>query len=254
MNNIYFISDSHLAFQNAGAEKLKRQKLLDFFEYLLSAESGASTLYILGDLFDFWFEWYHVIPKYWFEILYRLRQLVDAGVTVNLVTGNHDFYPGQYLENEIGMRCFHEQHQFEIDSRRFFVAHGDGYAKKDRGYRLLKRIIRHPLSIFLYKTLISPDLGIEMARWTSHSSRKLVKIQKESWANEYYQFARQKFTEGFDYVILGHIHYPMIREEENSGKVYVNCGDWVKYFTYAQYDGSQLVLKTYPFLPDPEKS
>ncbi|MCI0470977.1 MAG: metallophosphoesterase, partial [Candidatus Aminicenantes bacterium] len=100
---IYFISDVHLAFKEDDREKKKRKQLLDFLQ---TACQDANEIYILGDLFDFWFEWYHVIPKYWFPILYRLRKLVDTGVIVNFVTGNHDFFTGKYLEKEIGIHCF----------------------------------------------------------------------------------------------------------------------------------------------------
>jgi UDP-2,3-diacylglucosamine hydrolase len=235
--NIYFISDVHLAFKEDVREKEKRKKLLDFFDNI-SRDAGA--LYILGDLFDFWFEWYHVIPKYWFPILFRLRKMVEAGIQVYFITGNHDFFPGKYLEKEIGLRCFDEYREFEVDGRRFFVAHGDGYAKQDRGYRLLKKIIRNPFAAFLYKTFITPDLGMQIARWTSYSSRKLIKTKKNSWAEEYYEFARRKFKEGFDYVLLGHLHEAMIRKEKEN--VYVNCGDWITQFTYAKYDGRSLTL------------
>lgn len=238
--NIYFISDVHLAFKEDDIEKEKRKKLLSFLEEI---SLDAKELYILGDLFDFWFEWYHVIPKYWFPILFQLRKMAEAGIVVNFITGNHDFYTGRYLEKEIGIRCFDEHREFEVDSKRFFAAHGDGYAKKDRGYRLLKKIIRNPISKFLYKTFIPADLGMQFARWTSHSSRKLVKIEKSAWIEEYYEFAGKKFNEGYDYVLLGHIHSPLIREKE--GKVYVNCGDWITQFTYAKYDGQSLSLNSW---------
>lgn len=240
MKHLYFLSDAHLSMKVDKREETKRRKLMDFLDFIESDED-AGALYLLGDIFDFWFQWRHVIPQYWFPILHRLRQLVDAGVRVHFITGNHDFYPGSYLEKEIGIRCFDESHQFEIDGRRFFVAHGDGLAKTDRGYRLMKRIIRNKVSIFLFKTFIHPDLGMAIARWTSDSSRKMVKIEKHSWSEEYHQFARKKFEEGFDYVVLGHIHFPLEKQEKD-GKTYVNCGDWMNYFTYARYDGHQLTL------------
>lgn len=240
MKNIYFISDAHLAFKENDNEIEKKKKLLAFLDYVKNDEN-AGALYLVGDLFDFWFEWYHVVPKYWFSILYRLKQLKESGIQVNFITGNHDFYTGVYLEKEIGVTCFNEYCEFQVDSKRFFVAHGDGYAREDRGYRFLKKLIRNPLSIFLYKTFIPADLGMQIARWFSKSSRRLVKIEKHTWAGEYFKFAREKFAEGFDYVVLGHIHFPM--REEQEGKIYVNCGDWMVHFTYAKYDGNRLTLE-----------
>lgn len=235
---IYFISDVHLAFKEDDREKKKRKQLLDFLQ---TACQDANEIYILGDLFDFWFEWYHVIPKYWFPILYRLRKLVDTGVIVNFVTGNHDFFTGKYLEKEIGIHCFDSSREFSVGTKRFFVAHGDGLAREDRGYRFLKKIIRSRPAKFLYKTFIPADLGMLLARCTSCSSRKLVKIEKSSWIEEYYRFAQHKFNEGFDYVLLGHIHAPLARQEHE--KIYINCGDWIAHFTYAVYDGESLTLE-----------
>jgi UDP-2,3-diacylglucosamine hydrolase len=239
MKNIYFISDAHLAFHENEKETEKKKKLLEFLDFI-GEDTNAFALYLVGDLFDFWFEWYHVVPKYWFPVLYRLRRLIETGIAVNFITGNHDFYSGSYLEKEIGIVCFNEFCTFEEGTKRFFVAHGDGYAEKDRGYRFLKKIIRNRFSIFLYKTFIPADLGMQIAKWFSYSSRKLVKIEKTSWAEEYYRCAQKKFEEGFDFVVLGHIHYPMIKGEK--GKTYVNCGDWMTRFTYAKYDGEKLTL------------
>jgi UDP-2,3-diacylglucosamine hydrolase len=242
MKNIYFIADAHLSFKVDEIEKEKRKKLRDFLEYIM-IKGEAKELYLVGDLFDFWFEWYHVIPKYWFPVLYQLRKLVESGITVTFIPGNHDFYPGSYLQKEIGLKCFKESCEFEMDSKRFFVAHGDGCAQKDRGYRLLKRIIRSPVSIFLYKTFISADLGMQLARWASKSSRELVNIDKAAWAEEYYRFAQKKFDNGFDYVILGHLHYPLLKEDKQRGKIFVSCGDWMTQFTYCKYDGKRLTLE-----------
>ena len=237
MKNIYFISDVHLAFKVTEPERIKRNKLIDF---LKSIHGDAKELYILGDLFDFWFEWHHVIPKYWFPVLFHLKILVESGIKVYLVTGNHDFHTGKYLRNDIGIRCFDEYREFVVGSKRFFVAHGDGFLKSDWGYRILKKVIRSPVSIFLYRTVVPSDIGMQIAKWTSYSSRNLKRSNKSLWCEKYYGYARGKFEEGFDYVVMGHIHYPFRKEDD--GKVYVNCGDWISSFTYAKYDGETLTL------------
>jgi len=239
--NIYFFSDVHLALTEEPGELEKRENL---HRFLQAISEDAGDIYILGDLFDFWFEWYHVVPRYWFSLLHQFRNLIDRGIAIHLVTGNHDFHTGAYLQKEIGIHCFDECHEFTASGKRFFVAHGDGYAREDRGYRLLKRIIRNRLSIFLYKTFIPADLGMQIARWTSQSSRKWVDIDKHSWADECFRVACQKFAQGFDYVLLGHIHLPDRREKGD--KVYINCGDWLSHFTYARFDGSSLTLHHWP--------
>ncbi|MCK4835621.1 MAG: UDP-2,3-diacylglucosamine diphosphatase [Candidatus Aminicenantes bacterium] len=237
MKNTYFISDIHLSFNDGEMEQKKRINLHGFLDFI---QRDAKELFILGDLFDFWFEWYHVIPKYWFPVLHHFKKLIDSGITINLIKGNHDFYPGKYLQKEVGIQCHDESHIFSIGNKKFFISHGDGLAKKDRGYRILKKIIRNPLSIFFYKTFISADLGIKLAKWTAHSNRTLIGKKKNYWSEEYFQFARDKFEEGFDYVILGHLHVPTIRKEKDH--IYVNCGDWISEFSYALYDTHTLSL------------
>lgn len=235
MKNIYFISDAHLQFWLP--DIAQEQRLQAFLNYI---EADAGQLFILGDIFDFWFEWRHVIPRYYAGILSHFKQMIRSGIEIHFITGNHDFYAGQYLKNEIGIICHDEFAELEFSGKRFFLAHGDGLAKKDRGYRLLKKIIRNRFANFLFKTFVHPDLGMAIARLASRSSRKWRSNDKSSWAEEYAEFARQKLTAGYDYVLLGHIHYPMIREE--NGKVYCNCGDWITEFTYGRYDGNELKL------------
>jgi UDP-2,3-diacylglucosamine hydrolase len=241
MSNIYFLSDAHLGFKETPAELEKRGKLAAFLEFI-RMDKDAEVLYLVGDIFDFWFEWRHVVPRYWFPVLFQLKRLIESGIAVNFITGNHDFYTGRFLEREVGIQCFDESRTFEIEGRRFFVAHGDGLAKEDRGYRLLKRVIRNRVSIFLFKTFLSADLGMQIAKWTSHSSRQLVKIEKHAWAEEYYRFAQEKFRQGFHYVVMGHIHYPMVREDEENGNTYLNTGDWMTRFSYGKFDGNRLTL------------
>lgn len=238
MEHIYFISDVHLSLVNGEAESRKREKLLGFLD---SITQPRAALYILGDLFDFWFEWHHVIPKYWWNILYKFRQMKEAGMELHFITGNHDFYTGRFLEESVGMTCWDDAAVFEAGGKRFYAAHGDGLAAKDKGYRFLKRVIRHPLSIFLFKNLIPADWGMQLAKWTSHTSRELKQIDQVAWSEEYFRFAEGKFDEGFDVVLLGHVHLPMIREKK--GQVYVNCGDWLNHRTYVEFDGRDIHLK-----------
>lgn len=239
---IYFISDIHLAFTGTSEETAKVEHLLGFLR-MVGADEQAHTLYLAGDIFDFWFEWRHVVPKYWFPVLFQLRKLVEQGIEVIFITGNHDFYtggPGGYLETSIGLRCFAETHEFQVGALRFVIAHGDGLARRDWGYRLLKRLIRHRASIFLYKTLISPEWGMRIAKWFSKSSRKLIAIDRRAWAGEYFEYAQTRFEQGVDCFITGHIHYPIMKSVGN--KVFISLGDWITGFTYALFDGERISL------------
>ena len=240
MKNVYFISDIHLSFNDSVNEQKKLRYLHSFLDNI---NTDAEALFVLGDLFDFWFEWYHVIPRYWFPVLHHFRNLIDSGVDIHLIKGNHDFYLGNYLQEEVGIHCHDQSYVFSLNDKKIFISHGDGLARKDHGYRILKKIIRNPLSIFLYKTFLSADLGIMLAKWTSRSSRSLMQKKKKYWSDEYFQVARKKFEQGFDFVILGHLHVPEIRKQEPH--VYVNLGDWINEFSYALFDGDSLSLHTW---------
>jgi len=238
--NIYFISDVHLKFVKDEQEKIKQDKLINF---LKSIEDDAKELYILGDLFDFWFEWNFTIPKFWFNVFFQFKVLIQNGVKVSFISGNHDFHFNTYLKNEIGFICYDEKTEFEIETdagrKKFFLAHGDGYAKKDKGYRVLKKIIRNKFSIFLFKKFVHPDIGMWLAKKTSETSGK-HRNDGLDWQEEYFEFAKSKFKEDFDFVLLGHLHKPMIKKVEE--KVYINCGDWINSFSYAVFDGKDLLL------------
>ncbi len=228
----------HLSFTENDEELIKRAKLYDFLDHV---KEKGDVLVIAGDLFDFWYEWRHVIPKYWFGVIHKLRDLIGNGIMVFLITGNHDFELGSYLRDEVGIHCFHDSVDIKFGDKNFFIAHGDGLAKKDRGYRVMKRIIRNRLSKFLFRTFIHPDFGMKLAKWASGSSRKLVNIDKNHWSEEYYDFAKEKFSEGYDLVVLGHLHAPLFREE--NGYAYLNTGDWMTHYSYGYFDGKTLHLK-----------
>jgi UDP-2,3-diacylglucosamine hydrolase len=233
---VYFISDVHLSFIDSKEEKLKRSKLIDFFKRI---ENDAESLFILGDLFDFWFEWYHVVPKYFFPILFQIRKLVDKGVEVVLLAGNHDFKLDGYLNSSVGMITYSDCHSFTLNNKKFFLTHGDGWGSGDLGYKIMKKIIRNPASIFLFRTLIPADMGMWIARLISNTSRTVKTRDRSAWLRKYFlKQARAKFKEGFDFVIMGHLHVPA-RITEN-GHEFICIGDFITHFTYLEFDGTNL--------------
>lgn len=239
MDKIYFISDIHLKFEKSDFETEKLTKLNIFLDMV---EKDGKILVMNGDIFDFWFEWYHTVPKYHFNLFFRLRKLIDKGVEIRYVTGNHDFYLREYLTDEIGLKCFEDFTEFEFDNKKFYCGHGDGYAKSDKGYRVLKKVLRHPVSKFLFRTFIHPDLGIELAKMTSHSSRTYRKPDRKKWEPEYYEAAEKQFNKGIDYVLFGHLHLSS-RVEREDKKTYINTGDFITLFTYAVYENGELKLE-----------
>ncbi|RQW08439.1 MAG: UDP-2,3-diacylglucosamine diphosphatase [Calditrichaeota bacterium] len=236
MAETFFISDAHLGASSVKKERLKEEKLLSFFEYV--AENGE-RLFIVGDLFDFWFEYRTVVPKGYTRVLCALSRLNELGIELHYIAGNHDFWMKDYLASQYGFEMHFDEVDITIQNRRFYLFHGDGLARYDTGYRILKRIFRNRFNIFLY-SLLHPDLGVPLARWISSLSRKHTRQEKVPSDKDYINKSLQKFEEGFDYAIFGHLHSP--RYQEFGQKVYINLGDWIDNFNYAVFNGSDIRL------------
>ncbi|MFQ5750854.1 MAG: UDP-2,3-diacylglucosamine diphosphatase [bacterium] len=236
MERIYFISDAHLGAHSPEIEKLKITNLISFFTAI---QDKADLLYIVGDLFDFWFEYRKAIPKVNLTILFKLQQLVESGVKINYFTGNHDLWLRGYLTEEIGVEIFREPLKTKHNTLDLYIAHGDGLAKGDRVARILQRIFKNRLNIFLYGWL-HPDIGIPLAKLISKKSKEKG---ENPFDEDYRQFALAKLHQGFDGVILGHTHKPLF--EKINAKFYVNLGDWIEHFTYLELIGTHFELKTW---------
>jgi UDP-2,3-diacylglucosamine hydrolase len=236
MGKTYFISDVHLG--ELPKEK-EIKKISCFINFLKSLENSAERIFFVGDLFDFWFEYKYVIPKKYFIILRQLAKLREKNIEIHYLPGNHDFYLGHFFKDELGIQTYQNDWSGTINKKKFYLYHGDGVAKKDKGYRILKRILRNPLNIKLFR-IIHPDLGIPVARFISGSSRQYTDRINLKDHNDYIEFARKRFSEGFDYVIMGHRHDPFSHEEK--GKKYINLGDWLTNFSYAIFDGNDLKI------------
>jgi len=239
MIKAYFISDLHLGANNPTEDE--NQKL--FIKFLDQISETATHLYIVGDLFDFWFEYKYVIPKKYFVILHKLKGLVDKGIEINYLAGNHDFYMGSFFSESLKIKTWQDEFTFSLGGKRFYLWHGDGLAKKDAGYRFLKKILRNKYNIKIFRWL-HPDWGFPFARFVSGSSRKYTnQINNERDETDYIDFAEKKFDEGYDYVMMGHRHNPLVHEKNEH--MYINLGDWIIKFSYAEFDGKKLRLKYY---------
>lgn len=233
MGKIYFVADAHLGVESPHKEARKVEKLLLFFEGI---KSNASHLCILGDLFDFWFEYRTVIPKDFYPVIMRLYQLANHGVKIFYICGNHDWWHRDFLRDSIGMEVYPGELEVVLHGKRLFLAHGDGLGERNFGDRLFNKILRNRLNVNLF-TALHPDLGIHLGRWISRLSRR---NNKQLGDNVLLDFAKKRFLEGFDYVILAHTHSPMLYREK--GKVYLNVGDWMNNFTYAEMDSDGIKL------------
>jgi UDP-2,3-diacylglucosamine hydrolase len=234
---VVFLSDAHLGAEPQELESAREARLHDFLKNL---PGRASALYIIGDLFDFWFEYRTAIPSRHFRTLAALRALVDAGVPVTMLNGNHDFYLGRFLDRTVGVRTAYDALPLSLQGRRLWAHHGDGLIGGDLGYRVLKRILRSPVNIALYR-LLHPDLGIPLAgrvsRWSRHSRADKPQLAERLWR----EIAEPRFAEGYDAVIIGHFHQAIERRE--GGRELFVLGDWIDRFTYLELEDGTLTMK-----------
>ena len=237
-SDIYFISDAHLGGDPQDIEREKEMRLVSFLDHL---RNKAEILYIVGDLFDLWFEYRRAVPNTYFKILKKLSDLQDSGTQVVFIAGNHDVWTGPYLRREIGLDVRQWSCEAEHQGLSFFISHGDGIAGRERSYRVQRWIMRNSVCIWLYK-LIHPDVGIPLARWVSRWSRNRSKSKTPGWNRHVYREASiKKLEKGYDVVVLAHIHFPAL--EEINGKQYMNTGDWIHNFSYGRLSKGRLTLE-----------
>lgn len=241
---IYFASDQHLGAPN---EEESRLREIRFVKWLDTIKKDAQALFLLGDLFDFWYEYKQVAPKGFVRTLGKLAELSDSGIQIYFFTGNHDLWMRDYLEKEIGVQLFRDRQTFSIQHKKFFIAHGDGLGPGDKGYKRMKKVFTNKIAQFFF-SLLHPDFAVWLGITTSRKNKLIsgeedVKFlgEEKEWLAQY---AKRKLeTEHFDYFIFGHRHLPMkIQLSEQS--TYINLGDWVNHFTYAVFDGNELDLKS----------
>jgi len=242
-NKIYFASDFHLGIPNH-AESLEREKkVIQWFD---SIKTEAKSIYLLGDIFDFWFEYKTVVPKGFVRLLGKLTELTDNGTDIYLIKGNHDLWMYDYLPKEVGVQIIDDKTILEENGKKIFLAHGDGLGPGDFGYKLIKKIFSNSLCQWLFAR-IHPNLGLGIAHFWSKRSRVVNNKNTEQFLGEdkewLVSYCKEKQKEGsVDYYIFGHRHLPLEIKIDTKAK-YINLGDWIQHFSYAQFDGENLDLK-----------
>lgn len=236
MEQVFFISDIHFGAGTEAEEQEKLKQLTSFFNFI---NHQGNQLYIVGDLFDFWFEYQHVVPNQYFKILYPIHQLIENNVTVHFLPGNHDSWIRNFFTEQIGIIVHPDIFPSEMQSKKVFLFHGDGISKEDTGYRILKKIFRNRVNIFFYR-LVHPDIGIPFAKLMSMGSRKHTAGRQFDDEQDYLDYAIEKFNQGYDYVIVGHSHRPLFKKVNNH--VLLNLGDWINHFSYGKLEGGNLTL------------
>jgi UDP-2,3-diacylglucosamine hydrolase len=242
---VYFLSDFHLGVPDHATSLVREKRIVSFLE---SIKKETAVLFIVGDLFDFWFEYKTVVPKGYVRILGKLAEIRDEGIEIHFFVGNHDMWMSGYFEQELGIPVYYAPKTFEFNGKKFLVGHGDGLGPGDYGYKFLKKIFRNPLCKFLFG-LIPPFLGIGLAGMMSKSSRSVTGDSDATFLGADKEWliiycTEQLKSEHHDYFIFGHRHLP-IMFQLNEKSTYINLGDWIRYFTYASFHGDSISLKTY---------
>jgi UDP-2,3-diacylglucosamine hydrolase len=217
----FFISDIHLGLQDKATEVEKEKKLIEFLKF---AQTKCDELFIVGDLFDYWFEYKKVYQKGYYRTLTAIKDLSESNIKIHYFIGNHDFLHRDFFEKEFGAIMYHDAISTELNGKKFFIAHGDGMVSNDTGYNILKWILRNRFFQWLY-SLLHPDIAIAIASKTSKSSREYTDKKYYGEVDGLFEAAKKKIDEGFDYVIFGHLHKRIWETYKNGN--YINLGSWL---------------------------
>ncbi len=242
---IYFLSDFHLGAPDYESS-LKREKRV--VKFLDEIKNDAEVIFILGDLFDFWYEYKKVVPKGFVRILGNLAELTDRGIIIYFFVGHHDMWMNGYFEKELNIDVFHDPKEFEFNGKKFLIGHGDGLGPGDHRYKMMKKVFRSKFSQSLFG-MLHPSTGIGIADYFSRKSRAAAGTEDEKFLGEEKEwlilFAKETLQKKhIDYFIFGHRHLP-IEYKLNDESVYINLGDWIKYNSYAVFDNGIVSLKYY---------
>lgn len=242
---LYFASDQHFG---APTPEKSRQRETLFIQWLDTIKEDATELFLLGDLFDFWFEYKTVVPKGFIRVLSKLAALQEQGIKIHFFVGNHDLWVRDYFTTELGMAVYHFPKTFQYNGKKFLIGHGDGLGPGDYAYKGMKRVFKNSVSKWFYRWL-HPDIGVPFARYLSLKNKYISGEEDVAFLGDdkemLIQYCKEQYQkEAFDYFLFGHRHLPMEKKIGKTSK-YVNTGDWVSYFSYAVFDGKELKLCYY---------
>jgi UDP-2,3-diacylglucosamine hydrolase len=244
--NIYFASDFHLGAPNPAESLVREKAICAWMDYI---RPTCGELFLVGDIFDFWFEYRHAIPKGFVRLQGKIAEFTDAGIPVHVFTGNHDMWIFDYIPQELGVQLYREPILRTFGNKKFYIGHGDGLGPGDKGYKFLKKVFASKVCQWLFAR-IHPNLGIGLANYSSKTSRAATGIEDEKPLGEenewlaIYSKEQVLLHPELDYFIFGHRHLPLSIPIAPNAE-YMNLGDWLQYNTYAVFDGDQLTLKTW---------
>lgn len=244
-SKIYFLSDFHLGAPDY-ARSLEREKRI--VQFLDEIRDEAAEIFIVGDMFDFWYEYRQVVPKGYVRLLGKLAELSDAGIPLHFFVGNHDMWMRDYFQQELRMPVYYEPRTFDRQGKKLWIGHGDGLGPGDHGYKRLKKIFRNPACKWLFG-ILPPVVGMGIANYMSRRSRAQTGASEEVFLGEDKEwlliYCRDTLqAQHFDYFVFGHRHLPIDFALENNSR-YINLGDWIRYNTYAVMENGQMELRSY---------
>jgi len=242
---VYFASDNHLGAPNFEQSLVREKK---FVSWLDKIKEDAGAIILVGDVFDFWFEYKEVVPKGFTRTLGKLAEISDSGIPIHFFTGNHDMWLRDYFQKELRLRIHKGSEIFTINNKKLFVAHGDGLGPGDTSFKLMKKVFKNRFFNWCFRCL-HPDLGVRLGKFLSNKNRLKSAVEdlkfngnENEWLTKYCRAKLEK--EDYDCFIFGHRHLPLEIELSDKSK-YINLGDWITHFTYAEFDGSSVSLKKF---------
>jgi len=247
---IYFASDFHFGIPDRGSSLIREQK---FIAWLDQVRADAGEIFLMGDIFDFWFEYHTVIPRGYVRLLGKLAEITDSGIPVHLFRGNHDMWAFDYLSSELNIQLHHAPEFRTFFGTTFYLAHGDGLGPGDHGYKFIKKMFASPLNQWLFRWL-HPDIGIRMALFWARKSRHSSGEKKKKEEGLTLKLIQNRITfhsreilqlhPETEYLVYGHYHYPVIIKLTDKAHQ-ILLGDWLDHFTYGVFDGRKFELKKY---------
>ena len=247
MKNVYFLSDAHLGSWAIDHGRMHERRLVRFLD---SIKHKAAAVYLLGDMFDFWYEHKYTVPKGYTRFLGKLSELTDMGVEVHFFTGNHDIWAYSYLEEECGVIMHRKPITTDIYGKVFYLAHGDGLGDPDIKFKLLRRMFHNTICQRLFSA-IHPRWSMWLGlTWAKHSRMKRINGEEPPYMGENKEhlvlYAKQymKSHPNVDIFIFGHRHIELDLNLSKSVRMMI-LGDWISQFTYVVFDGDHLLLEEY---------
>lgn len=242
---IFFLSDFHLGAPDPVSSREREKRIVRFLETI---KHEAHTIFIVGDMFDFWYEYRKVIPRGFVRLQGKIAELSDTGIAIHFFVGNHDMWMKDYLQKEMNVQLYFQPAEFEFNGKKFLVGHGDGLGPGDHGYKALKKVFRNPACQWMFG-ILPPAIGMGLANYFSRKSREADKGQEEVFLGEdrewLIQYSKEVLkTRHFDFFVFGHRHLPIDFRLNNVSR-YINLGEWMNFSTYALFDGSEMHLKSF---------